>query len=95
MAECIYREEALSELYLLMAEHEDDQFEGKLLHWTGIKAILERLPAADVVERKTGTWLMDKMTRTCSVCGQMKATRHKDNFCPNCGAQMIGGDDDV
>lgn len=50
MAECIYREEALSELYLLMAEHEDDQFEGKLLHWTGIKAILERLPAADVVE---------------------------------------------
>lgn len=49
--------------------------------------------AADVVERKTGVWLMDKMTRTCSVCGQMKATSHKDNFCPNCGADMRGEDD--
>ena len=33
-----------------------------------------------------GRWLWDRGTRTCSNCGQMKATDKKDNFCSCCGA---------
>lgn len=33
-----------------------------------------------------GHWLWDRGTRTCSNCGQMKATYKKDNFCSCCGA---------
>ena len=33
-----------------------------------------------------GRWLWDRGTRTCIVCGQMKATDKKDNFCSCCGA---------
>lgn len=53
-----------------------------------VEETIDSVQADNVVERKTGVWLMDKMTRTCSACGQMRATSHKDNFCPNCGADM-------
>lgn len=33
-----------------------------------------------------GRWLWDRGTRTCIVCGQMKATDKKDSFCSCCGA---------
>ena len=58
--------------------------------------------AADVVERKTGSWRHYEGKLTCSECA---VTIYDDiiglleddvpRFCPNCGAQMIGGDDDV
>jgi predicted RNA-binding Zn-ribbon protein involved in translation (DUF1610 family) len=76
---------------------------------------LAELPAADVVERKTGknvaTEYDDCDQFVCSECGielqdWHRVERDEDDgnvtyheyrfrFCPNCGAQMIGGDDDV
>lgn len=54
-------------------------------------------PAADVVERKTGKW-EDKghdNIYQCSVCSDLWMGIGGYRFCPHCGAQMIGGDDDV
>lgn len=55
---------------------------------------VEDYPAADVVERKTGKWLKSTWSIRCSECGYDMPFAVR-NFCPNCGAQMIGGDADV
>ena len=72
--------------------------------WTlkGLVNELATFPSADVVERKVGSWRHYEGELTCSECA---ATIYDDimsllgddvpRFCPNCGAQMIGGDDDV
>ena len=59
--------------------------------------IVAAFPVADVVERKTGKW-EDKghdNIYQCSVCSDLWMGIGGYRFCPNCGAQMIGGDDDV
>ena len=71
-------------------------------HINDILNDVENCPAADVVERKTGSWRHYEGELTCSECA---VTIYDDimsllgddvpRFCPNCGAQMIGGDDDV
>lgn len=59
---------------------------------------IRNIPSADVVEVKHGEWLPDvfaKDARTgyeylalkCSVCGYGCLSRN--NFCPNCGANML------
>ena len=48
-------------------------------------------------ERKNGRWLMGK----CSLCGgdapyyPMSSGYYTSDFCPNCGADMRGGEDEV
>lgn len=48
-------------------------------------------------ERKAGKWIGCK----CNQCGghapfwSMSSTYYCSNYCPHCGAQMIGGEDDV
>ena len=55
-------------------------------------------PAADVRENVKGDWLSgDCMGASCSKCGEYFSFRtfsevHNFNFCPNCGADMRGGD---
>lgn len=50
-------------------------------------------------EPKHGYWraveptLFSDRFATCSVCG-VRQLLDKDNFCPNCGAKMDGGEDD-
>lgn len=60
---------------------------------------IKTIPAADVVERKTGKWVMISTAGIydCSQCGQnvMTSDIAAYKFCHGCGAQMIGGDDDV
>lgn len=64
--------------------------------------------AADVAERKTGVWIgegdgyadgnMVYDLWSCGYCGTIYPEWEEKptwNYCPNCGAQMIGGDDDV
>lgn len=88
MAEYIKREAALSA-------------QNKSMNLAEMRKRLERIPAADVVERKTGSWRHYDGELTCSECS---VTIYDDimsllgddvpRFCPNCGAKMIGGDDD-
>lgn len=58
-------------------------------------------PAADVVKRKRGKWIDDRVAfyRGCSECGcylEYAVDTFLDygdhyNFCPSCGAEMRGG----
>ena len=66
--------------------------------WT-LKGLINELatfPSADVVERKTGKWILPNNEVAvylnewiCSACNYLIDGKH--NFCPNCGAKMIGG----
>ena len=51
MSDLIRREDVIDELMALRDAHKADQFTGDLLHWTGIKAMLESIPSAEP-ERK-------------------------------------------
>lgn len=49
---------------------------------------VKNIDPAPVREVVPGHWMWDQGTRTCNQCGQMRATDKRDNFCPNCGADM-------
>ena len=74
------------------------------LHIDSVINNLKHIPAADVVERKTGKWIefswIQGSTATgatisrmykCSVCGGLFG-RKDDRFCYNCGARMVTDD---
>ena len=44
------------------------------------------------VERKHGAWISIMGHSVCNVCGY-KGSPIVTNFCPNCGARMVTGDD--
>lgn len=58
--------------------------------------ILDSVPAADVAPVKHGEWeeIRDAYRQLegwmCKKCG--RETKAKENYCPNCGARMGGGD---
>ena len=61
---------------------------------------LKEIPAADVVECKHARWkgagLGDYYCSLCNETYSIGAERVKNwNNCPNCGAKMDGGQDDV
>lgn len=71
------------------------------------KALWKRIQQQPTIEPKRGEWIADKenMTCVCSVCGadEVQFTYGlgeywygvgKSNFCPNCGADMRGADDE-
>ncbi|MBQ1294674.1 MAG: hypothetical protein IIY21_11585 [Clostridiales bacterium] len=63
-----------------------------------IKMTIDRMPLADLVERKRGEWDKDSNMAfywKCSECGAYLFWRHEEfmvngnlNYCPNCGADM-------
>lgn len=57
---------------------------------------IARFPAADVRESVRGKWIFpfgDRKYKECSVCGkQFYSIPSNTKFCPNCGAQMSGGE---
>lgn len=61
---------------------------------------LERLPSADVVERKLGVWIWDDEGYHCSECFFHTYGIHVEilsgdyHFCPHCGAIMQDGGQD-
>lgn len=58
-----------------------------------IKMTIDRMPVDDVIERKKGEWY-DKgsMSCRCSNCGCKSIKEY--SFCPNCGADMRGRDNE-
>lgn len=57
----ISRQAAIDELLQMVLSHKGERFNGELLHWTGVKAMLECLPS---VQQKTGHWIWKKRRRT-------------------------------
>lgn len=55
-------------------------------------------PTADVVERKKGKWIYHRRlteSRECSCCGVwFDWDMPRNSFCPNCGADMRGDEND-
>ena len=63
-----------------------------------VESIVSEIPAADVCPVVRGRWIEKPYllgtTNVCSVCGANYGMPHgKYNFCPNCGADMRGGDE--
>ena len=83
MAEYIKREDVIERLTGLFQ-----------LQASTAKAIIESIPAADVVERKHGKWktVMYHLYE-CSECGAAyQDVGYGFNYCPNCGAMMEESD---
>lgn len=66
--------------------------------------IIDAIPTADVVEVVHGEWInIDKRGKNvqCSKCGNtldlrgVNAGRGDANYCPNCGAEMRGGQNEL
>ena len=68
-----------------------------------VKFGLDRIPAADVAEVVHGRWIKDDFlsddvnnAEKCSQCGELIGWfGNLPNYCPNCGAKMDGGNDNV
>ena len=97
MAEYIKREDALAELDNACRKYDEDVFLGLSLAANAIS----KLPAADVRPVVRGEWVKAEVAHQirkkfqpecCSVCRREK--RGNWNFCPNCGADMRGEDND-
>ena len=60
-----------------------------------IEDLSDHLIANGVTVQKQGEWVYDHWCEfRCSVCGEFsnsKPYRGKENYCPNCGAKMNGG----
>ena len=68
--------------------------------WNGLLGLIEKAPTVDAVPVVHGQWNADE---TCSLCGE-KSTEGLDatkwdywlpTYCPNCGAKMDGGNENV
>lgn len=95
MAEYISREDVLEKLTTVFK-----------LQASTAKAIIESIPAADVIERKRGEWIRvtEELGESwmCSECMEefiphdgMEEFASYAHFCPNCGADMRGAPNGV
>ena len=66
------------------------------------RKLIEDAPTVDAVEVVHGHWYKaPHHPYRCSYCGEMALldmygeSHYRSNYCPNCGAKMDGGNDDV
>ncbi len=64
------------------------------LAWVGYEKV-SRLPTIDAVPVKHAKLVNPNPFGECSICGYLIDIRQEYNYCPNCGAKMDGGKDDV
>ncbi len=63
--------------------------------------IFANIPTADVVEVRHGRWINERweglssFSAECSLCGKRTLAYFHYFYCPNCGAKMDGGQEDV
>ena len=98
----ISREAAIAEVMQMVEQHRHEIFRGELLHYTGIKAMIEALPAVDAAPVVHGCWedkcwttdydygVTNHVSIICSTCKNEIYKGRKSPFCPNCGARMDG-----
>lgn len=68
--------------------HDAKSYLEQIERWDAIKD-------ADLVERQHGEWIEGDFGWRCSVCGITSVTWQRTyNYCPNCGADMRGDEDD-
>jgi hypothetical protein len=104
MAEYIEREAALEfqdkiepELFCKNLNGERMQSCSETFSASNLIRFIRSIPAADVVAVRHGRWISGK----CDQCGEhapywcLATTYYKSNYCPNCGAKMDGGVNDV
>lgn len=56
--------------------------------------------AIETLERKHGKWIDqvvedELLAQKCSVCGYLEYVYGRPNYCPNCGADMRGEEDEI
>ena len=80
----------------LIKELKSERFPGAPYVGVGLKIAIEKICEAPTIEpeRKKGTWIpFDIPWYRCSECGaERENTVFMEYFCPNCGADMRGGD---
>ena len=55
---------------------------------------IEKMPSADVRENVRGEWIKDGRKWMCDKCGEL-VYDDDHNFCPNCGADMRGDNNET
>ena len=72
------------------------------INGTEIDEVIANAPTVDAVEVVHGHWYKaPHHPYRCSNCGEMALldmygeSHYRSNFCPNCGAKMDGGNEDV
>lgn len=90
----IKRSDAIDALKNALCELGGDEWgDGELgVHADDIDAVIKGIPSADVIEPKRGEWIDFKNGWKCNACEKWNS--EKSNFCPNCGAEMRGADDE-
>lgn len=59
--------------------------------WAKLNDAIDNAPTIE--ERKKGKWICEIGYSKCSICGNLSTADY--NFCPSCGADMRGGDDEA
>lgn len=94
MSDLIRREDANEALRECVRAYPNSFYNGIEVARTAIR----KLPTVDAVEQKHGRWKSVQVnpaaiTFCCSECGA-DSVLGIENYCPNCGAKMDGGEQD-
>ena len=69
-----------------------DLYDADYLFVDAVMDEIDNAPTVDAVEVVHGRWIKYITCYRCSECSHQVTSA--DNYCPNCGAKMDGGNDD-
>ena len=98
MSDYIRRDDAIETMQIYMKDISDKFPKRKNRIWAmriDLYAQLVLIPASDVRENVRGEWIINGQTAyTCSNCSAIYSFGNSYRFCPWCGAQMGGVEDE-